>query len=93
MDLLFTGVYPYFATGAIHGAQAIWFDLSDMSLDAYSKNKHKHMSSKYKHSTRKSLLQAHSLELYIKEGTYAIEVHRALAWLQLLSWARTLTTQ
>ena len=61
-----------------------------MLLDAHSKNKHKHMSSKYKHSTQKSLLQAYSLELY-KKGTYAIEVHRAPRKLKLLGWARTLT--
>jgi hypothetical protein len=30
---------------------------------------------------------------YIKKGTYAIEVHRAPAWLKLLSWARTTTAQ
>jgi hypothetical protein len=28
---------------------------------------------------------------YIKKSTYAIEVHRASAWLKLLGWARTLT--
>ena len=62
--LLFFGDGPCVAMGAIFGAQVTWFDLSNMLLDAHSKNKHKHMSSKYKHNMPKSLPQAHSLELY-----------------------------
>ena len=60
--LLFFGDGPCVAMGAIFGAQVTWFDLSNMLLDAHSKNKHKHMSSKYKHNTRKSLLQARTFK-------------------------------
>ena len=43
--LLFFGDGPCVAMGAIFGAQVTWFDLSNMLLDAHSKNRHKHMSS------------------------------------------------